>query len=124
MKGQVFVLISIFVLIFLFSLRMGTETVEIMEEDKFLVDFENLKTELVRTIDMSLLNQQSVNNNLNSFIVFSKDFYARKGYDEDVTFSIDSNGNATSVLLNITMQAGNSYLNEELIISRNFVVFE
>ncbi|MFH0928737.1 MAG: hypothetical protein V1818_00065 [Candidatus Aenigmatarchaeota archaeon] len=123
MKGQVFVLISIFVLIFLFSLRMGTETPALMEDDLFLEDFGNLKAETVRTIDMSLLSQQSIQSNLDSFISFSKDFYTRKGYQEDVQYSVSSSGNTTSVYLNITLQNGNSYLNENLIISRSLTVF-
>jgi hypothetical protein len=124
MKGQVFVLISIFVLIFLFSVRLGTETVDVMQKDLFLQDFGKLKAETVRTIDMSLLNKQSVQTNLDNFIDFAKNYYAGRGYQVDVQYNIDSLGTNTSVLLNITMQNTNSYLSESLIISRNVTVFE
>ncbi|MBN2202623.1 MAG: hypothetical protein JW700_00330 [Candidatus Aenigmarchaeota archaeon] len=124
MKGQVFILISIFVLIFLFSLRAGTETVEIMQSDMFLDDFNNLKSEIVSTIDTSLLNRQSVEGNLDDFISFTEDFYARKGYNQTVAYSVSRTSNQTAVLLNITLQSSNSYLSESLIIRRDVLVFQ
>lgn len=123
MKGQVFILISIFVLLFLFSLRMGTETVDVSQEYTFFDDYTNLKNEFVRTIDMSLLNQENLQSNLESFITFSSDFYKRKGYDEDVKYSINSSGNVTTVYLNISLSSGNSYLKQDLIINRTLVAF-
>ena len=124
MKGQVFILISIFVLIFLFSLRAGTQTVELMESDPFLEDFKNLKAETVRTIDNSLLNKQSIQSNLNDFIEFSKDFNARKGYNQTITYATSQSGEQTLVLLNISLASSNSYLSESLIITRNVSVFQ
>lgn len=122
MKGQVFILISIFVLLFLFSLRMSTETIETKQEDMFFEEFTNLKRELTRTIDTSLLNQQNLQSNLEDFIALSKEFYNRKGYAEEVEYSIET-GPMTTVHLNISLTTDKSYLKQSLIIKRTLAVF-
>lgn len=123
MKGQVFIIISIFVLIFLLSLRIGTQTTDIKSEDIFINDYDSLKRELVNTIDLSLVNRQSVQNNLNSFISFSTDFYKRKDYTEDIDYTIIEDGDVTTVYLNISMTSDSSYLKQSIIINRTTKVF-
>lgn len=123
MKGQVFIIISIFVLLFLLSLRMGTQTTDINQEDLFINDYNSLKNELVNTIDLSLVNRQSVQNNLNSFVSFSTEFYKRKGYEEDVDYTISEAGDVTTVYLNISMTSDSSYLKQSIIINRTTKVF-
>jgi hypothetical protein len=123
MKGQVFILISIFVLLFLFSLRISTEAVEVRPEDMFYEDFSNLKGEFVRTIDVSLINQENLQDNLDDFIAFSKEFYSRKGYNEEVSYSVSASGDTTTVYLNISLNSSSSYLMQGLIINRTLLVF-
>jgi hypothetical protein len=123
MKGQIFILISIFVLLFLFSLRIGTESVEIGPGDTFYEDFSNLKNELIRTVDISLINQESLQGNLDNFVAFSKDFYARKGYTENVEYSVSALGDVTTIYLNVSLNSTNSYLMQGLIINRTLSVF-
>ena len=123
MKGQVFIIISVFVLLFLLSLRMGTQTTDIKQEDNFISDYKSLKNELINTIDLSLVNRQSVQNNLNNFISFSTDFYKRKGYTEEVDYSITEVGDVTTVYLNISMTSDSSYLKQSIIINRTTEVF-
>lgn len=123
MKGQVFMIVSIFILLFLFLLRINTQTIDVRPEDMFHEDFSNLKNELIRTIDISLLNQENLMGNLNSFIIFSTDIYKNKGYTEDVQYSISTSGDSTTVYLNISLSSANSYLKESLIINRTLSVF-
>jgi trans-2-enoyl-CoA reductase len=123
MKGQVFMIVSVFILLFLFLLRINTQTIDVKPEDLFYKDFSNLKNELVKTIDISLLNQENLQNNLNDFIAFSKDFYNNKGYKEDVNYSISTSGDVTTVYLNISLTSSNSYLKQNLIINRTLSVF-
>jgi len=123
MKGQIFILISIFVLLFLFSLKISTETPEVRQEDVFFEEFSNLKRELVRTVDISILNQQNLQNNLDDFIVFSKEFYSKKGYAEEVEYSISTAGSLTTVYLNMSLSTDKSYLKQSLIIKRTLAVF-
>ena len=123
MKGQVFILISIFVLLFLFSIRISTESVDVGPESIFYEDFSNLKNELVNTVDVSLINQASLQGNLDSFITFSKDFYERKGYVEDVNYSVSTSGDVTTVYLNVSLNSSDSYLMQSIIINRTMSVF-
>lgn len=123
MKGQVFMIVSIFILLFLFLLRINTQTIDVKPDDLFLKDFSNLKNELIRTIDISLLNQENLEGNLNSFIVFSTSVYKNKGYTEDVEYSVSTTGDSTAVHLNISLSSTNSYLKESLIINRTLSVF-
>ena len=123
MKGQVFMIVSVFILLFLFLLRINTQTIDVKPEDLFYEDFSNLKNELVKTIDISLLNQENLQSNLNDFITFSTDFYKNKGYIEDVDYSISTTGDVTTVYLNISLTSSNSYLKQNLIINRTLSVF-
>ena len=123
MKGQVFMIVSVFVLLFLLLLRINTQTIDLNQKDLFQEDFSNLKSELTRTIDISLLNQESLQGNLNDFIAFSKEFYNNKGYTEDLNYSITTAGDVTTVYLNISFSSGKSYLRQDLIINRTLRVF-
>ena len=123
MKGQVFMIVSVFILLFLFLLRINTQTIEVKPDDLFYEDFSNLKNELLRIIDISLLNQENLQNNLNDFITFSTNMYRNKGYTEDVEFSVSTAGDVTTIYLNITLSSSKSYLKENLIINRTLSVF-
>jgi hypothetical protein len=123
MKGQVFMIVSLFILLFLFLLRINTQTIDVKQDDLFYEDFSNLKNELISTIDISLLNQENIQNNLNDFITFSTNNYNNKGYTEDVTYSISTSGDVTTIYLNISLTSSNSYLKENLIINRTLKVF-
>jgi hypothetical protein len=117
MKGQIFIVTSIMVLLALFILRASTRTADVSQSESFYQAFSNLKGELIRTVDLSLINQESVPTRLDDFILFSKEVYARKGYSESVNYTV-SPGVTTTVLINVSLSSGNSYLTEDLIISR------
>ena len=123
MKGQVFMIVSLFTLLFLFLLRINTQTVDTSYDSLFFDDFSNLKGELVKTVDVSVLNQDNIAFNLDDFITFSSDFYESKGYEEDVDYYITTLGEVTTIYLNISLSSSDSYLMESLIISRTLSVF-
>jgi hypothetical protein len=114
---------SVFILLFLFLLRINTQTIDVKQDDMFHEDFANLKSELVKTVDVSLLNQENLQDNLDDFITFSTDFYNNRGYTEDVDYSISTSGDMTTVYLNVTLSSSNSYLRQDLIINRTLSVF-
>jgi hypothetical protein len=123
MKGQIFIILSIFVLLFLFLMRINTQTIDVKPDDLFYEDFSNFKSELIETIDMSILNQENLQSNLNNFIDFSDSIHRNKGYTQDIEYSISTTGDSTVVYLNITLESDNSYLMENLIINRTLSVF-
>jgi hypothetical protein len=118
MKGQIFVMMAVLVLIALLLLRNAIRPSEIKPENFLYENFVNLKNELIKTVDISILNQENVSTNLNSFITFSKDVLGRKGYNEDVKFDISTHDNTTEVHMNVTLKLENSFIEDKFIINR------
>lgn len=118
MKGQIFVMIAVLVLIALLLLRNSIRHSTIKPEDFLYESFVNLKNELIKTMDISILNKENVSTNLNNFITFSKDVLGRKGYIEDVKFDVSTHGNTTEVNMNITLELENSFIEDKFIINR------
>ncbi len=118
MKGQIFVMMAVLVLIALLLLRNAIRPSEIKPENFLYENFVNLKNELIKTVDISILNQEDVSTNLNSFITFSKDVLGRKGYNEDVKFEISTHDSITEIHMNITLKLENSFIEDKFIINR------
>ena len=119
MKGQVFIITSVLILIALMLVRINTQTFEIETEKTFYDDFSNLKNELINTIDFSILTDMTnLESNLNDFISFSTNSFKKRGYDEDVSYLITVNGDNRVIYLNVSLNSSKSYLKENLIINR------
>lgn len=118
MKGQVFVIIAILSVIVLVLLKASTipvvEKPEIPLEENFL----NLENELVKTVDASILNQQDVSSNLNSFISFSKQAFKEKNYGENVNYTLSRIDNTTTVYMDINLSYQDSYLYDRVAVIR------
>jgi hypothetical protein len=117
MKGQIFIIASILVLLALFMTRLSTQTIDVRQDETFYESFSNLKSELIKTIDLALINQESVSDKLDDFINFSNNTFKKKGYTESVIYSISS-GPTTIVYMNVSLSSKNYYLLESLIINR------
>ena len=118
MKGQIFVMMAVLVLIALLLLRNSIRPSAIKPEDFLYENFVNLKSELIKTVDVSILNKEDVSTNLNSFITFSKDVLRRKGYHADVKFDVSTHDNTTEVHMNVTLKLDNSFIEDKFIINR------
>jgi len=119
MKGQVFIITSVLILIALMVVRINTQTFEIKTDEMFYEDFSNLKNELINTIDFSILTDvTNLENNLNDFISFSTNVLKKRGYNEDVSYIITVNGDTRIIYLNVSLNSSKSYLKENLIINR------
>jgi hypothetical protein len=118
MKGQIFILMAVMVLIALILLRNVIQPPEINSDNYLYENFINLKGEMIRTVDLSLLNKENVQTNLGTFISFSKEVLDNRSYVEDVKFNIVSYGNTTEVHMNITLTQGNSFIEDQFIINR------
>jgi hypothetical protein len=114
MKGQIFIIASVMILLALLLTRVSTKTVDIKQDENFYESFTNLKEQMVRTVDLGLVNQESVSSRLDDFIAFSKEVYARKGYNESVNYTVAG----TVAYINVSLSSANSYLLEELIVNR------
>ena len=118
MKGQIFVLASVMILIVLLMLQNSIRPFELKDENSLYENFVNIKGELIRTVDVSLINQEGVSSNLEECIGFSKDVMGRKGYTEQVMYSVSTYGNTTVVQMNFTLSLGNSFIEDNFIINR------
>ena len=119
MKGQVFVLTSIMVLIAIFLIRINTQTFEIGDDDLFYENYDNLRTEMINTIDLSLINQEDVYTNLDDFISFSTNTLKRRGFAEDVNYTVLINGNERTIDMNVSLKSDKSEILENIIIKRS-----
>jgi len=122
MKGQIFIITSIMVLVTILLLRVNTQTFEIEEDEQFYDNYNNLRNELVNTIDLSLVNQESININLDAFIAFSTNVLKRKGFTEDVNYTVSINGNERTVDMNVSLKSGKSEILENIIIKRRVYI--
>ncbi|NIO44538.1 MAG: hypothetical protein GTN36_03225 [Candidatus Aenigmarchaeota archaeon] len=118
MKGQIFIMTAVLVLIALILLKNAIQPFEIQPKDFLYENFVNLKNELIKTVDISLLNQEDVTTNLNDFIGFSNNIFEQRGYDENVVFEIITYGNTTEVYMNVTLKLENSFIEDKFIINR------
>ena len=99
-------------------IRINTYTFEIKEDELFYENFDNLRTELINTVDISLFNQDNVYTNLDDFIAFSGNVLKRRGFEEDVKYTVSINGNERTISMNISLKSDKSEILENLIINR------
>jgi len=118
MKGQVFIIALLLVLIILVLLKSETKSPPIRHESPLSKNFLNLKNELIETVDISLLNGEDISTNLDTFISFSKKIFENRGYKESVNYTISNPGNAIIVYMNVSLELDDSYLKDYLIINR------
>jgi len=118
MKGQIFILISILVLVALVIMRNSIKPIMIESKPFLYENFLNLKNELIKTVDISILNEENIAPNLDNFISFSKECFKNRGYNETVTYSISTIGNTRTVYMNVSLKLQNSFIEDEFIINR------
>jgi len=117
MKGQIFIMVAVLVLVALILIRSGTKPFVIQLKSLLFKNFLNLKNELITTIDISLLKQEDISNNLDNFISFATNIFDQRGYETSVNYSISTSG-PTIVYINVSLKLGDSYLRDNLIIKR------
>ena len=118
MKGQIFIMTAVLVLVALILLKNSIQTIEIKPKDFLYENFINLKNELVKTVDITILNQEDITTNLNDFIDFSKEVLEQRGYDENVEFELSVNGDVTTIYMNVSLGLENSFIEDRFIINR------
>ena len=118
MKGQIFIMTAVLVLIALILLKNTIQPTEIKSKNFLYERFNDLKNELIRTVDISILNQEDIAMNLNGFIDFSKDVFKQRGYNETIEFEVSTYGNTTEIHMNVSLELENSFIEDNFIINR------
>jgi hypothetical protein len=121
MKGQIFILASVMILIALVLLQNAIRPFEAVPKNYLRDNFQNVRNEIVRTVDIALLNGDDISTDVDSFIGFSRDVMTSRGYTESVDYSISTFGNTTEILVNLTLSQDNSFIQDGFIINRTVV---
>jgi hypothetical protein len=114
MRGQMFVVPCVTLLLVILLLGVSIHMEQTRSSASFYQSFYNLKSQLERTVDLSLLNHESVEGNLDDFIAFSSEINSRKGYVESVEYDL-SPGRIT---LTVSLRSSDSYLTSDIILDR------
>ena len=114
MKGQIFIVVSIFFAIALLLIAMGTDVIP--ESPDYLQNyFVNLRTELTDTAGDAILSGEDISQALDVYILFSDDVLTKKGYTQDVTYVIAAN----DVAIDIYLEKNGEYYSDVIIIDRS-----
>lgn len=118
MKGQMFMLIAVIVIVSLLMLRNSMTSFQASSDDRLQRNFADLRREMVNVVDLSLKNQDNMEANLNDFVSFSIEAMRGMGYNESVQFSVASAEGNVSVSFDITLSYGSSYMQDSFIVNR------
>ena len=118
MKGQIFIMASVMVLIALMLLQNSIRSFEQKPRYNIYDSFSNIKSEIIRTVDISFANDEDIASNMDSFIDFSKAVMSRKGYSEEVSYTVNSYANTVEVNVSLALSLQDSFIESNFIINR------
>ncbi len=118
MKGQIFLVTSILIIIALIILRTVTMQTDILPQNNLADNFKSLKNEIIKTVDLSISSDEDVLSNLNNFTNFTLNIYKERGYTQAVSYTVSKIANTTTVNVNISLVFADSYLSDSFIINR------
>lgn len=87
MKGQMFLIIAIIVIVTIILLKNSLNITKILEAKKFLesgvdrLEFENIENELIKTIQISYNQSANMTNNVNDFLKFTRNVLQGRAID-------------------------------------------
>ncbi len=113
MKGQIFIVVSILIVVSLLGLSIGMKNI-IIEESYIQDYFVNTRSEVKNTIELSLLSEEDFSNNLDAYILFSTQVLEDKGITQDISYIIDP----TEILVNIYLEKGEEYYSDQIVVQR------
>jgi len=114
MKGQVLIVLSVFIAIALLIISISSSLIP--QSEDYLQDyFVNLRTELINTVDTSVIYGEDVSQNLDAYIQFSQSVLQPKGYDQTITYNI----NGDEYTIDIYLGKDDEYYRDSLTITRS-----
>jgi len=111
MKGQIFIVVSLFVAIALFALAMNMQVIP-EPQDYLQNHFINLRTELTETASYAVLDSEDVSAALDEYILFSNTVLSAKGYTQTIYYTEDSG----LITIDIYLGKGDEYYKDKIII--------
>jgi len=108
-KGQVFIILSIIIITTMIMLKTGLNISQIMENKRYLeagleqMQFQNIRDEALKTVQISYYNQSGMADNLDSFMVYARQVTDTKAMDlNGVVVTASYNHSTSPYGINIT----------------------
>ncbi|MBR9682446.1 MAG: hypothetical protein GOV02_02115 [Candidatus Aenigmarchaeota archaeon] len=119
MKGQIYLVTAIFIMIMLVFLRASVMDVSNLRKESFYDDFIDLKEEYVHVISTSLLNSENITDNLDEFVLFSEEYYSQRGMNHTISYNVSQTSSNAIVDVYIYLGNDKSYLSDSFTIERD-----
>ena len=111
MKGQIFIVVSILIVISLLGLSIGMDQI-VVKESYTQNYFVNVRDEIKNTIDLALLNEEDYKQALDDYIVFSNKVLNKKGIIQKVSYTESKK----SLMVDIYLEKEEEYYRDEIVI--------
>ncbi len=118
MKGQIYLITAVFIVIMLVFLRVGTMSTSDLQKDVFYDDIQDLKEEYIHIVDVSILNSENITDNLDDFALFTKDYYNQKSINHTVLYDVSQTSSSSTVDFYIYLGNDKSYLSDMFTVER------
>ena len=119
MKGQIYLITAILIVIMLVFLRASVMDVSTLQREGFYNDFIDLREEYSHIVTVSLLNSENITENLNDFASFSRDYYSQRGMNHTVSYDVSQTASSVTVDVYIYLGDDKSYLSDSFTIERD-----
>ncbi len=118
MKGQVYITVTILILIFLVLLRVETNISPQKVNPPLFDYYHNIREEAIQTVDLSLLNEDKIETSLDNFISLTSDTLDERGIESTMSYSVKTTGNSIEVSFDLYLKSGKSFLSDTITIER------
>jgi len=116
MKGQAYTILAIFLVVSLLSLSLLFKETYI-EKTNIKNIFLNVKNEIIKTVELSILDDNDISTNLDNFILFLDKYLESRNYNIETNYNINKDN--VEIYLKISNQ--NSYIQDKFDISRKIL---
>lgn len=86
-KGQMFLIMALVIIIVIVMLKISLNLTKIMEDKRYLeaglerLEFQNIRNELIKTVQISYSQPENISQNVNEFARFARDSYFARAID-------------------------------------------
>lgn len=122
MKGQTFLIVAIIFIIILALIKASISFFQFKDESLFL-EFENVKEEMIRSIEFSIHEKENLTKNLEAFATFSRNSFKRRSL-EFKSFLLTAKLENSKLNLSIKNLLGSEILFLNLSVNDSLVEFK
>ncbi|MCD6476917.1 MAG: hypothetical protein J7K26_01975 [Candidatus Aenigmarchaeota archaeon] len=116
MKGQAYTILAIFLVVSLLSLSLLFKENHI-EKTNIQSIFLNVKNEIIKTVELSILDDNDISTNLDDFILFLNKYLESRNYNIETKYTI----NTDKVEIYLKISDKNSYIQDKFNINRKIL---